>query len=207
MSLKTMIEEKKAWNDLGKRVKKLPNDYQIVYKEMQTYLFKVATLDESQMMELYTGIVELFEYGAIVEKEVLEVTGKDVAAFCDELIVGLPSYDEYFTHHFQKISEDLVYSKISVVEKLLEQYGEENLTPVATDINTSKRYLLGITAASMVSPIGVGSSGILPKYYLYKEEKIIRLTGTEISEHKVDRIKDNRYLANNMWFAKAEPKE
>jgi DNA-binding ferritin-like protein (Dps family) len=35
---------------------------------------------------LLSGIVDLFEEGAALVKGVLEVTGSDVAAFCDDLI-------------------------------------------------------------------------------------------------------------------------
>lgn len=68
------------------RVKALPQDYQIVYKELQKYLFKVGPVELTDGTELLTGIIELFEEGAALGKGVLEVTGRDVAAFCDDLI-------------------------------------------------------------------------------------------------------------------------
>ena len=37
-------------------------------------------------MDLLLGIVDLFEEGAALGKEVLDVTGSDVAAFCDDLM-------------------------------------------------------------------------------------------------------------------------
>jgi DNA-binding ferritin-like protein (Dps family) len=68
------------------RVKALPQDYRIVYREIQNYLFKVGPVELTEGMDLLSGIIDLFEEGAAVGKGVLEVTGSDVAAFCDDLI-------------------------------------------------------------------------------------------------------------------------
>ena len=86
MSIQDIIEGKKEWRAHMARVKALPQDYQIVYKELQKYLFKVGPVELTDGMELLTGIIELFEEGAALGKGVLEVTGRDVAAFCDDLI-------------------------------------------------------------------------------------------------------------------------
>jgi DNA-binding ferritin-like protein (Dps family) len=43
-------------------------------------------------MDLLSGIIDLFEEGAAMRKGVLEVTGRDVAAFCDELIKDSKTY-------------------------------------------------------------------------------------------------------------------
>ena len=86
MSIQDIIEGKKEWRAHMARVKALPQDYQIVYKELQKYLFKVGPVELTDGTELLTGIIELFEEGAVLGKGVLEVTGRDVAAFCDDLI-------------------------------------------------------------------------------------------------------------------------
>src|SRR5215470_1486454 len=67
------------------RVKALPPDYQIVYKEIQRYLFKVGPVDLPDG-SLLTGIVDFFEQGVVDGKGVLELIGNDVAAFCDDLV-------------------------------------------------------------------------------------------------------------------------
>ena len=73
------------------RVKALPQDYQIVYKEIQNYLFKVGPVgltgmlgragseasDQTEGTGLLSGIIDLFEEGAALGKGVLEVTGRD----------------------------------------------------------------------------------------------------------------------------------
>ena len=92
MSIRDMIEGKKEWRALTARVRALPRDYQIVYGEMQKYLFKVGPVELAEGTGLLSGIVDLFEGGAVSGKGALEVTGKDVAAFCDGLIEGMPTY-------------------------------------------------------------------------------------------------------------------
>ena len=90
MSLRDAIEGKKQWRAQWRahmaRVKALPQDYQVVYDEIQKYLFKVGPAEPTGMMNLLSGMIDLFEEGAALGKGVLEVTGNDVAAFCDDLI-------------------------------------------------------------------------------------------------------------------------
>ena len=78
------------------RVKALPQDYQIVYKEIQKYLFKVGPVEMTEGIGLLSGIVDLFEEGAASGKGVLEVTGSDVAAFCDDLIQDSKTYADVY---------------------------------------------------------------------------------------------------------------
>ncbi|MDQ0113762.1 DUF1048 domain-containing protein [Paenibacillus harenae] len=86
MSIRDLIEGKKKWRAHVARVKALPKDYQIVYKEIQNYLFKVGPVELTEGTGMLSGIIDLFEEGAAMGKGVLEVTGSDVAAFCDDLI-------------------------------------------------------------------------------------------------------------------------
>jgi DNA-binding ferritin-like protein (Dps family) len=92
MSIKDVIEGKKKWRAHMARVKALPQDYQIVYKEIQNYLFKVGPVELTEGTDLLSGIIDLFEEGAALGKGVLEVTGSDVAAFCDDLIKDSKTY-------------------------------------------------------------------------------------------------------------------
>ena len=72
------------------RVKALPPDYQIVYKEIQRYLFKVGG------GTLLSGIVDFFEEGVASGKGVLELIGNDVAAFCDNLVNNSRTYADIY---------------------------------------------------------------------------------------------------------------
>lgn len=85
MGIQDIIKGKKQWRAHMARVQALPPDYRIVYKEMQKYLFKVGPVD-LENGNLLAGIVDFFEEGAADGKGVLELTGDDVAAFCDTLI-------------------------------------------------------------------------------------------------------------------------
>ena len=78
------------------RVKALPQDYQIVYREIQKYLFKVGPVELTSGTRLLSGIVDLFEEGAASGKAVLNVTGHDVAAFCDDLIKDSKTYADIY---------------------------------------------------------------------------------------------------------------
>lgn len=86
MRIQDIFEGKKEWRAHKARVKSLPLDYQIVYKEIQKYLFKVGPVELTDGTGLLSGIIDLFEEGAALGKGVLEVTGSDVAAFCDDLV-------------------------------------------------------------------------------------------------------------------------
>ena len=90
------LEGKRKWQAKWRahmaRVKALPQDYQIVYKEIQNYLFKVGPVELTDGMDVLSGIIDLFEEGAALGKGVLEVTGSDVAAFCDDLIKDTKTY-------------------------------------------------------------------------------------------------------------------
>ncbi|MFE3635028.1 DUF1048 domain-containing protein [Streptomyces sp. NPDC059168] len=95
MSIQDIIEGKKQWRAHTARVKALPPDYQIVYKEMQKYLFKVGPVSLSDG-SLLPGIVDFFEEGVAAGKEVLELIGTDVAAFFDDLIKDSPTYADAY---------------------------------------------------------------------------------------------------------------
>ena len=85
MGIQDIIEGKKQWRAHMARVKALPPDYQIVYKEIQRYFFKVGTIDLPDG-PLLSGIVDFFEEGVAAGQAVLELIGSDVAAFCDDLV-------------------------------------------------------------------------------------------------------------------------
>jgi DNA-binding ferritin-like protein (Dps family) len=96
MSIQDIIEGKKEWRAHVARVKALPKEYQIVYKEIQKYLFKVGPVELAEGTKLLSGIVDLFEEGTVNGKGVLEVTGGDVAAFCDDLIKDSKTYADIY---------------------------------------------------------------------------------------------------------------
>lgn len=96
MRIQDIIEGKKEWRAHVARVNALPQEYQIVYKEIQKYLFKVGPVELTEGTGLLSGIVDLFEEGAALGKGVLQVTGSDVAAFCDDLIKDSKTYADVY---------------------------------------------------------------------------------------------------------------
>jgi DNA-binding ferritin-like protein (Dps family) len=96
VKIKEIIEGKKAWQAHMARVKVLPQDYQIVYNEIQKYLYKVGPVEPTDGTSLLFGIIDLFEDGASLGKGVLEVTGRDVAAFCDDLLKDSKTYADIY---------------------------------------------------------------------------------------------------------------
>ena len=96
MRIQDIIEGKKEWRAHMARVKALPQDYQIVYKEIQKYLFKVGVVEITDVTGLLSGIMDLFEESAALGKNVLDVTGSDVAAFCDDLIKDSKTYADIY---------------------------------------------------------------------------------------------------------------
>jgi DNA-binding ferritin-like protein (Dps family) len=95
VGIQDIIEGKKQWRAHLARVKALPPDYQIVYQEMQKYLFKVGPVDLADG-RLLAGIVDFFAEGAAAGKGVLELIGTDVAAFCDDLIKDSRTYADVY---------------------------------------------------------------------------------------------------------------
>jgi len=96
MRIQDIIEGKKEWRAHVTRIKALPKDYQIVYKEIQKYLFKVGPVELTGGIGILSGIIDFFEEGAALGKGVLEVTGSDVAAFCDDLIKDSKTYADIY---------------------------------------------------------------------------------------------------------------
>ena len=97
MTIQDIIEGKKQWRAHLARVKALPRDYQIVYKEVQKYLFKVGPVSLTDGT-LLSDIVDFFEQGVADGKGAIELLGPDIAAFCDGLIGDTPTYAD----HYQK---------------------------------------------------------------------------------------------------------
>ncbi|MFI7454282.1 DUF1048 domain-containing protein [Nonomuraea sp. NPDC049714] len=95
MGIHDIIEGKKQWRAHVARVKALPPDYQIVYKEIQRYLFKIGPIEMSDG-SLLSGIVDFFEEGVAAGKGVLELIGTDVAAFCDDLVKDSRTYADLY---------------------------------------------------------------------------------------------------------------
>ncbi len=102
---KKMIGEKKEYRQMMARVKKLPEEYQFVYEKIQWYTWNFAGGDGMDMLKIHYDLIDLFETGVADGKRVLEVTGEDVAGFCDELLKNARTYTEDW---HQKLNRDIM---------------------------------------------------------------------------------------------------
>jgi DNA-binding ferritin-like protein (Dps family) len=99
--IKKIVGDKKEWKAMEARAKALPRDYRVVYDEIKQYIWKSSGLGS---IEVFKGILDLFEEGAANNKGVLTITGDNVAAFCDELLQGEKTYTEKWR---EKLNRDI----------------------------------------------------------------------------------------------------
>lgn len=85
-----LVGDKAEWKRMEARADALPRDYQIVYGELKPYLWRTAGGVDA--VAVLAGILELFEASAAEGTDVLDVTGIDLAAFCDARSGGATSY-------------------------------------------------------------------------------------------------------------------
>jgi DNA-binding ferritin-like protein (Dps family) len=84
LTLKRWKQEKVDYKVYKNRIQALPEDYQIVFKEIEAFMWNFAL--GSSMMNVLTDMLELFESGAQEGKNVLDIVGDDVSDFCDGLL-------------------------------------------------------------------------------------------------------------------------
>jgi DNA-binding ferritin-like protein (Dps family) len=93
-NIKKMIASKREYKQQMARVEALPKDYQYVFKKIQGHMWMFAAGSGYDMLKIHYDLIELFEAGAADGKHVLEITGEDVATFCDELLRSATTYTE-----------------------------------------------------------------------------------------------------------------
>lgn len=93
-NIKKMIQSKREYKKQMARVEALPKEYQYVFKKIQERMWMFVAGAGYDMMKIHDDLVELFEAGTADGKGVLEITGEDVAAFCDELLRSARTYTE-----------------------------------------------------------------------------------------------------------------
>jgi len=83
------LEEKQEYKKNEARAKALPKEYFTAYKDIKNYIFRTSGIVSMKPLE---DLVDILEEAAANDKQVLEVTGPDVAAFVDELVRDAKSY-------------------------------------------------------------------------------------------------------------------
>ena len=81
-----VAQEKRRYKQMETRAKALPKEYGFVYHKIQHYMWSHAGGDGMGMIPILCDLLDLFEAGVADGKRVLEITGADVAEFCDELL-------------------------------------------------------------------------------------------------------------------------
>jgi|SRR5689334_16023757 DNA-binding ferritin-like protein (Dps family) len=89
-----MAREKRKFRQMQERVKALPEEYHYVYHKIQRYMWSYSGGSGMDMLPILADLLDLFETGVAEGKRVLEITGEDVAAFCDELLRNAKTYTE-----------------------------------------------------------------------------------------------------------------
>ena len=93
------LEDKREWRAMEARAKALPSEYHHAYKAIQKYMWTTGgPTDWKECSRIFNGIIDLFEEGAAQGKKVTDLTGEDVASFCDELVKDTKTWsDKYRT--------------------------------------------------------------------------------------------------------------
>ncbi|MED4207465.1 DUF1048 domain-containing protein [Neobacillus mesonae] len=102
------LDDKREWKAMEARAKALPREYHSAYNAIKTYLWTAGgPTDWEDCSRIFGGILDLFEEGAAEGKKVTDLTGKDVAAFCDELVKDSKTWkDKYRTKLNDTIGRD-----------------------------------------------------------------------------------------------------
>ena len=79
------IEKPKGGKQMLEYLKKLVWD-------KKEYMWNFAAGDGYDMLKIHYELIDLFEAGVADGKQVLEITGNDVASFCDELLENAKTY-------------------------------------------------------------------------------------------------------------------
>ena len=94
LNFKNIAREKRKFRQMQQRAKALPEDYTYVFNKIQHYMWMHAGGSGMDMMANIADLLDLFETGAAEGKRVLEITGEDVAGFCDELLRNAKTYTQ-----------------------------------------------------------------------------------------------------------------
>lgn len=101
-----LVGDKRRWRAMEARAAALPEDYRVLYAEVQKYLWRLSSGDGRGTVEVLDGLLDLFEAGAADGRRALEVTGPDVAGFCDELLQGARTYTQDWRERLNRTVHD-----------------------------------------------------------------------------------------------------
>lgn len=85
------LSEKKRYLANEKRAKSLPAKYRDAYESIRHYLWSTSGVES---IDPLISLVDLLEEAAANRREVVDITGADVASFADDLVKGEKSYKD-----------------------------------------------------------------------------------------------------------------
>ncbi|SDP46785.1 DUF1048 domain-containing protein [Halobacillus aidingensis] len=91
------LDDKREWRAMEERAKALPSEYHNAYKAIQKYMWTTGgPTDWKDTKRVFDGILDLFEQGAAENRKVTDLTGDDVAAFCDDLLADEKTWKDKY---------------------------------------------------------------------------------------------------------------
>lgn len=105
--LAKLIGDKTEWKAMEARANVLPRDYRVVYGEMTSYMWRFTASDGMDIVAILADVLAEFEAAAAEGKPVLEVTGADVAAYCDARLGGANPMDRYLQKWRGSLNQDV----------------------------------------------------------------------------------------------------
>jgi DNA-binding ferritin-like protein (Dps family) len=112
---KQMKADKQEWFTQQAQVKQLPEDYQIVFEEVQKYLWQFAGGDGMDMVAGIYDLIDFFEEGAANKVPVLELVGEDVAAFAENALHEMQA--KLWTDSAKQKVNDRVAKRLAALDK------------------------------------------------------------------------------------------
>lgn len=107
--MKQLLHEKKTYKEHMRRADALPEDYRFVFHKIHDYMWGFASDHASTMIEAQKDLLELFEQSALDGKHVLEVTGEDVASFCDEFLRDTRKWTDRYSNRLNKAMKNKLH--------------------------------------------------------------------------------------------------
>lgn len=83
---KRVYTDKAEYREQMAGLKKLPREYQVVYKEIQNFLWEFTAGDGMDMLTTMYELLAFFEEGASNHVPVLELVGEDVGEFAENML-------------------------------------------------------------------------------------------------------------------------
>lgn len=83
---KQMNADKAEYKEQMAELKKLPNEYQVVYKEIQNFLWEFTSGSGMDMLEPMYELLAFFQEGANNQVPILDLVGEDVGEFAENML-------------------------------------------------------------------------------------------------------------------------